>query len=68
MPFLTSQGSFKPGRGFSAAGRIPNAPTFPNGISAGTVNDKAVGIGFTVPNWNGRTTNNNVQVCYFLFR
>ena len=59
MPFLTSQGSFKPGRGFSAAGRIPNALTFANTPSI-LANDKALGVTFNAPDWNGRTTNLNI--------
>ena len=66
MPFLTAQGSFKPGRGFSAAGRIPDAPTFPN-TPLITENDKAIGVTFSAPSFNGRTANHNIQVCHFLF-
>jgi len=60
MPFLTAQGSFKPGKGFSAAGRVPDAPTFANAITAGIPNDKAVGVTLVAPSYNGRIADHNL--------
>ena len=54
MPFLTSQGSFKPGRVFSAAGTVPGPPTFPNVVTAGTEGSQQLSIIFTAPTFNGR--------------
>lgn len=49
MPFLNSLGSFKPGRGFSAAGTIPDAPT----ITSSTAGNGQLTIAFTAPSFNG---------------
>ena len=54
MPFLISQGSFKPGRGFSAAGTVPGPPTFPNVAEASTEGNQQLGIIFSAPTFNGR--------------
>jgi hypothetical protein len=32
-----------------------------------TENDKAIGVTFSAPSFNGRTANHNIQVCHFLF-
>jgi hypothetical protein len=58
VPFLAGRG--QGGRGMFGLGRVPNAPTFPNGIGSGTANDKAVGVTFSAPNFNGRTANYNI--------
>lgn len=49
MPFLNSMGSFKPGRGFSAAGTIPDAPT----ILSSSAGNGQLTISFTPPAFNG---------------
>lgn len=56
MPFLNSQGSFKPGRGFFAAGTIPGAPTF--GITPATEGNISIPVTFIAPAFNGRISNN----------
>ena len=57
MPFLGSQGNFKPGRGFFAAGTIPGAPTFGNNPGSGG-QDVSIPITFVPPAFNGRTGHN----------
>jgi hypothetical protein len=54
MPFLNSQGSFKPGRGFFAAGTIPGAPTFFNALSTVTEGNSQLTVDFIPPAFNGR--------------
>jgi len=56
MPFLTAQASFKPGRGFFAAGTVPGVPTFPNTPSADGSNTSIV-VTFAAPAFNGRVSN-----------
>ena len=54
MPFLSSQGSFKPGRGFSAAGTVPGIPTF--GFTPALEANASIPVTFAAPAFNGRTT------------
>lgn len=65
MPFLNSQGSFKPGRGFFAAGTIPGAPTF--SLNPAIEADVSIPVTFIAPAFNGRISNNWLQVCSFNF-
>ena len=56
VPFLNSQGSFKPGRGFFAAGTIPGPPTFVNTLTTVTEQDNQLTVSFVAPAFNGRTS------------
>lgn len=56
MPFLNSQGSFKPGKGFSAAGTVPGAVTFLSTPIAEL--SSILSVTFTAPAFNGRISHN----------
>lgn len=58
MPFLSSQGNFKPGRGFFAAGTVPGAPTFTNPATAATEGEGQLPVTFIPPAFDGRIGNN----------
>ena len=57
MPFLAGRGQINIGRGFFAAGKKPDAPTFPSGANNNAVSDKQLTIVFDA-GFSGRTGNN----------
>lgn len=57
MPYLAGRGQVNIGRGFFAAGKKPDAPTFPSGANNNAASDKQLTIVFDA-GFSGRTSDN----------